>query len=88
MSVSLNIPDYIINFIFKMVYKIPKEDLDYLQILKIEKTLNMGILIEHKQEQPEFERVYFLLNDEIEFEWKLYLVIEDNYRILMLTEEY
>lgn len=71
-----------------MVYKIPKEDLDYLQILKIEKTLNMGILIEHKQEQPEFERVYFLLNDEIEFEGKLYLVIEDNYRILMLTEEY
>ena len=71
-----------------MVYKIPKEDLDYLQIFKIEKTPNMGVLIEHSQEQPEFERVYFLLNDEIEFEGKLYLIIEPTYRILMLAEEY
>ena len=48
----------------------------------------MGVLIEHSQEQPEFERVYFLLNDEIEFEGKLYLIIEPTYRILMLAEEY
>lgn len=71
-----------------MVDNVPKEVLDYLQILKIERTPNMGVLIEHRQEQPEFERVYFLLNGEIEFEGKLYLVIEDNYRTLMLTEEY
>lgn len=87
-GVNCNIPDFIINFIFKMVDKISKDDLDYLQIFKIEKTPDMGVLIEHKQEQPEFEKVYFLLNDEIKFQGKLYLVIENNYKILMLAEEY
>lgn len=87
-GVSINIPDSIINFIFKIIDNMPKDNLDYLQIFKIEKTPDMGVLVEHRQEQPEFERVYFLLNDEIKFQGKLYLVIEDNYRTLMLADEY
>lgn len=87
-GVKYNIPDSIINFIFKMVDKIEKIYLDYLQIFTIQRTPNMGVLIEHKQEQPKFESFYFLLNDEINFEGKLYMIIENEYRTLMLAEEY
>lgn len=84
-GVKYNIPDSVINFIFKMFDKIDKEDLDYLQIFTIQRTLKMGVLIEHKQEQPKVEKFYFLLNDEINFEGKLYMVIENEYRTLMLA---
>lgn len=87
-GVKYNIPDSIVNFIFKMVDKIDKEDLDYLQIFTIQRTPKMGVLIEHKQEQPKVEKFYFLLNDEINFEGKLYMIIENEYRTLMLAEEY
>lgn len=87
-GVKYNIPDSIVNFIFKMVDKIDKEDLDYLQIFTIQRTTKMGVLIEHKQEQPKVEKFYFLLNDEINFEGKLYMIIENEYRTLMLAEEY
>ncbi|MEG2110609.1 DUF960 family protein [Clostridium sp.] len=87
-GVKNNIPEDIINFIFRVVDNIPKYNLDYLQIFRIQMTQKQGVLIEHKQEQPEFEKVYFLLNDEIEFEGKLYLIIENEYMILILAEEY
>lgn len=87
-GVKNNIPDDIINFIFKVVDNIDKDNLDYLQIFRIQITQKQGVLIEHKQEQPEFERVYFLLNDEIEFEGKLYLIIENKCMTLLLAEEY
>ena len=66
---------------------------DYLQIFKLDVIGNSLIVIEHSQEQPQWNTVYYMDTEGIEVKedisgMKLYMIIEDTYATLMLAEEY
>lgn len=64
-------------------------ELDYLQVFKIRRNKN-ELIIEHTQEVPEYKKVYLFnnLGSLIEKELKIFIIDENDYNIMLLTEEY
>lgn len=89
-GVKEKIPLDIVLNIIESVDNISLDVRDYLQVFII-KSLEEGLIVlDHSQEVPEFHRTYYLtgFNFKIELNEKLYMVIEEDYRTLMLVEEY
>lgn len=72
--------------IWDALNKVDKE-LDYLQIFNLKSYENL-IIIEHHQEQPEFNQVIYVPNFIVTNETKVYIVIEGIVATMMLAEEY
>ncbi|WP_415339563.1 DUF960 domain-containing protein [Clostridium perfringens] len=65
------------------------KELDYLQVFKIRKCKE-GIVIEHSQEVPEYKEKYVLALDDIEVNGsiKVFVIDDNEYSTMMLSEEY
>ncbi|MGL4739408.1 MAG: DUF960 family protein [Sarcina sp.] len=86
--VKNNISLRMINFLLGQVDKYPKDELDYLQIFTIQ-ILSNSVVIEHSQEVPPRKTYYYMTEEIIPEETiKLYLIYENNYRVLMYSNEY
>ena len=74
-----------------MIDKLNEEgkELDYLQVFKIRKC-EEGIVIEHSQEVPEYKEKYVLALDDIEVNGsiKVFVIDDNEYSTMMLSEEY
>ena len=71
-------------------FKDTKEiELDYLQVFKIRRNKN-ELIIEHIQEVPEYKKVYLFnnLGSLIEEDLKIFIIVENDYNIMLLAEEY
>lgn len=64
-------------------------EVDYLQVFKIRKEGN-SIVIEHYQEVPEYKKVYSLELEDIELNnnLKIYVIDNNDYETMLLSEEY
>ncbi len=77
--------------IFNEIQKISKQaDCDYIQFFTLEHTLIDGMTaqkIKHTQEQPPYEKEYFLLTDVIVKE-KVFVIDDETHHTYLLGEEY
>lgn len=65
-------------------------EVDYLQIFIISQINNSRIEIVHEQEIPEYKAIYEIGRQDIvlESDAKIYVVSENDYRVMMFAEEY
>lgn len=64
-------------------------EVDYLQVFKLRKE-GTSIIIEHSQEVPKYGREYSLALEDIELNnnLKIYAMDNNDYEIMLLSEEY
>ena len=65
-------------------------EVDYLQIFRISKINNSRIEIIHEQEISEYKAIYEIDSQDIvlENDAKIYVISEDDYSVMMFSEEY
>lgn len=65
-------------------------EVDYLQIFRISKINNSKIEIVHQQEIPEYEAIYEIDSQDIvlESDAKIYVISENDYAVMLFSEEY
>lgn len=60
---------------------------DYLQIFKLTPN-NNKVIIEHEQEQPKYKNSITVNEVTLERDLKVYVILENDYATMMLSEEY
>ncbi len=60
---------------------------DYLQIFRLTSNKNT-VIIEHEQEQPKYKNSIIVNEVTLERDLKIYIIIENDYATMMLSEEY
>lgn len=85
-------------FLWKIFKKVNIKERDYLQIFELQKQ-DDTIHIIHRQEIPSYEKEYvlkgdYLLNDyyncgnSTKVKCKIYIIIEEDYALMLFSEEY
>ncbi len=77
--------------LWSMIDKLNEEgkELDYLQVFKVRKCYE-EIVIEHSQEVPKYKEKYVLASDDVEVNetLKVFVIDDEEYSTMMLSEEY